>query len=143
MSQLESLQNSIETVVLAAEANAHLVDGGSFPTATLEAARQHGLLGLVSSKEVGGLGGGLLEASALVERLARVCGSSAMVARYRVRMGCTTLATNASTCSGARPMYADASKSPSRSNPAKSDSLRRRASRSLGFPSLFTACPAA
>ena len=79
MSQLESLQNSIETVVLAAEANAHLVDGGSFPTATLEAARQHGLLGLVSSKEVGGLGGGLLEASALVERLARVCGSSAMV----------------------------------------------------------------
>ena len=79
MSLLESLQNSIETVVLAAEANAHLVDGGSFPTATLEAARQHGLLGLVSSKEVGGLGGGLLEASALVERLARVCGSSAMV----------------------------------------------------------------
>ena len=40
MSLLESLQNSIETVVLAAEANAHLVDGGSFPTATLEAARQ-------------------------------------------------------------------------------------------------------
>lgn len=79
MSLLESLQNSIETVVLAAEANAHLVDGGSFPTATLEAARQDGLLGLVSSKEVGGLGGGLLEASALVERLARVCGSSAMV----------------------------------------------------------------
>jgi alkylation response protein AidB-like acyl-CoA dehydrogenase len=79
MSLLESLQTRIETVVQAAEANALSVDGGSFPSATLEAARQQGLLGLVSSIEVGGLGGGLLEASALVERLARVCGSSAMV----------------------------------------------------------------
>lgn len=55
------------------------VDRGAFPTATLKALADDGLLGLVSSKEVGGKGAGLAEAAALVERLARECGSTAMV----------------------------------------------------------------
>jgi alkylation response protein AidB-like acyl-CoA dehydrogenase len=55
------------------------VDRGAFPTATLKALADDGMLGLVSSKEVGGKGAGLAEAAALVERLARECGSTAMV----------------------------------------------------------------
>jgi len=55
------------------------VDRGAFPTATLKALADDGVLGLVSAKEVGGKGAGLAEASALVERLARECGSTAMV----------------------------------------------------------------
>jgi alkylation response protein AidB-like acyl-CoA dehydrogenase len=55
------------------------VDRGTFPSATLKALADDGILGLVSSKEVGGKGAGLAEAAALVERLARECGSTAMV----------------------------------------------------------------
>jgi alkylation response protein AidB-like acyl-CoA dehydrogenase len=55
------------------------VDRGTFPIATLKALADDGMLGLVSSKDVGGKGCGLAEAAALVERLARECGSTAMV----------------------------------------------------------------
>ena len=55
------------------------VDRGAFPTTTLEALARDGLLGLVSAKEVGGRGAGLPTAASLVERLARECGSTAMV----------------------------------------------------------------
>jgi alkylation response protein AidB-like acyl-CoA dehydrogenase len=55
------------------------VDRGTFPSATLKALADDGMLGLVSSKDVGGKGAGLPEAAALVERLARECGSTAMV----------------------------------------------------------------
>jgi len=55
------------------------VDRGAFPSATLKALADDGVLGLVSSKEVGGKGAGLAEAATLVERLARECGSTAMV----------------------------------------------------------------
>ena len=55
------------------------VDRGTFPSATLKALADDGVLGLVSSKEVGGKGAGLAEAAQLVERLARECGSTAMV----------------------------------------------------------------
>ncbi len=55
------------------------VDRGAFPTATLEALARDGLLGLISAKEVGGRGAGLPTAASLVERLARECGSTAMV----------------------------------------------------------------
>jgi alkylation response protein AidB-like acyl-CoA dehydrogenase len=41
--------------------------------------RESGLLGLVSAKAVGGAGLGLAEAAHIVERLARECGSTAMV----------------------------------------------------------------
>lgn len=79
MSLIESLQSKFEVVVAAAAKDALAVDAGAFPEGTLAAARKEGLLGLVSAKEVGGLGGGLPEASALIEAVARACGSSAMV----------------------------------------------------------------
>ena len=60
--------------------NAESVDrGGAFPQAARDALGAAGLLGLVSAREVGGLGMGPGAAALLVERLARECGSTAMV----------------------------------------------------------------
>lgn len=50
-----------------------------YPSATVSALASEGLLGLLSSKDVGGMGLGPREAALVVERLARECGSSAMV----------------------------------------------------------------
>jgi alkylation response protein AidB-like acyl-CoA dehydrogenase len=50
-----------------------------FPSASLQAMREAGLLGLLSAQEVGGLGGRLRIAAQSVERMARSCGSTAMV----------------------------------------------------------------
>ncbi len=56
------------------------VDGsGSYPRASLDALSQAGLLGLVSAADVGGGGEGFRAAAAVVEELARHCGSTAMV----------------------------------------------------------------
>jgi len=55
------------------------VDRGAFPTQTVDSLRQAGLLGLISAKEVGGMGKGLRAAAGVIERLARECASSAMV----------------------------------------------------------------
>jgi alkylation response protein AidB-like acyl-CoA dehydrogenase len=52
---------------------------GTFPRAAVEALGRTGLLGLVSAREVGGRGEGLRAAAEVVERLAGVCGSTAMV----------------------------------------------------------------
>src|SRR5687768_11319317 len=52
---------------------------GAFPTAAIEALGKAGLLGLISAEAVGGRGQGLRAAAAVVERLARECGSTAMV----------------------------------------------------------------
>ncbi len=51
----------------------------TFPLATVEAAREAGLLGLLSSAEVGGHGLGHRAAAEVIERVARECASSAMV----------------------------------------------------------------
>jgi len=50
-----------------------------FPSATFSALAKAGLLGLLSAKDVGGMGLGPRDAAVVVERLARECGSSAMV----------------------------------------------------------------
>jgi alkylation response protein AidB-like acyl-CoA dehydrogenase len=50
-----------------------------FPRAALDALGKAGLLGLLSAKEVGGLGQSHREATFVVERLAAVCASTAMV----------------------------------------------------------------
>ncbi len=68
-----------ETIASTAAAHASDVDRGLFPTDTLRALGDAGLLGLVSSTEVGGKGQGLAAAAHVVERLAREYGSTAMV----------------------------------------------------------------
>ena len=50
-----------------------------FPAHTLDALREAGLLGLITPTEHGGLGGTIFDAAQVVERIARECGSSAMV----------------------------------------------------------------
>jgi alkylation response protein AidB-like acyl-CoA dehydrogenase len=50
-----------------------------FPRAALDALGRAGLLGLISAKEMGGLGLGLSEAAKTVERIAQDCPSTAMV----------------------------------------------------------------
>ena len=52
---------------------------GRFPRENVEALRQAGLLGLLSSKAVGGYGQGLRAAVAGAERIARECPSTAMI----------------------------------------------------------------
>jgi alkylation response protein AidB-like acyl-CoA dehydrogenase len=51
----------------------------AFPTASIQEARDSGLLGLISAAEVGGQGHGFRAAAEVIERLARECGSTAMV----------------------------------------------------------------
>ncbi|SFL63985.1 acyl-CoA dehydrogenase family protein [Rugamonas rubra] len=51
----------------------------AFPRAAITALGQAGLLGLISAKEVGGMGLGLAEAAQVVERIAKACPSTAMV----------------------------------------------------------------
>ena len=50
-----------------------------FPRAAIEALSKAGLLGLISAKEVGGMGEGVRAASDVVERIGQACGSTAMV----------------------------------------------------------------
>jgi alkylation response protein AidB-like acyl-CoA dehydrogenase len=52
---------------------------GSFPSESIEALKEAGLLGAISSLESGGLGLGLAGAARVVRRVAQECGSTAMV----------------------------------------------------------------
>ena len=52
---------------------------GVFPTASIDALREAGLLGLICANDVGGMGEGPRAAAYVVERLAQECGSTAMV----------------------------------------------------------------
>jgi alkylation response protein AidB-like acyl-CoA dehydrogenase len=73
------LENQTEAIAATAAAHAVEVDGGKFPKQTIEALADAGMLGLVSATEVGGKGLGLPAAAHVVERIARECGSTAMV----------------------------------------------------------------
>ncbi|TDM04934.1 MAG: hypothetical protein C4K60_21135 [Ideonella sp. MAG2] len=75
--QLDALETAIRDVVApqALETDTQ----GRFPRAAVTALGQAGLLGLVSASSVGGAGGGLPQARAVVERLAQDCSSTAMV----------------------------------------------------------------
>lgn len=69
-----------EAVAAAAQQHALAVDQTSaFPTHTIDAARKAGVLGMTCKAAVGGHGLGLRAAAHVVERVARECGSSAMV----------------------------------------------------------------
>jgi alkylation response protein AidB-like acyl-CoA dehydrogenase len=50
-----------------------------FPRAAMDALSQSGLLGLISAKEVGGMGESMRAASDVVARIGQACGSTAMV----------------------------------------------------------------
>lgn len=74
------LQTATETVAQAAREHATAVDANaSFPAATIEAARSSGLLALTTATTHGGHGRSMRDAGAVIERVARECGSSAMV----------------------------------------------------------------
>jgi len=68
-----------ESIAAKAAAHAMATDAGAFPTQTVQALGESGLLGLVSAMSVGGKGLGLAEAAHVVERLARECASTAMI----------------------------------------------------------------
>lgn len=52
---------------------------GEFPRTSVDALAKAGILGLLSSTDVGGRGGSLADAADVIEKLASTCGSTAMV----------------------------------------------------------------
>jgi len=75
-----SLAERLETVAEVAREHAAAVDAEArFPREVLAALRREGLLGLVSAGTVGGEGASFRQGVDAVERVARECGSSAMV----------------------------------------------------------------
>ena len=74
---LDVLEELKKTVVDPAAADDDAT--GSFPRAAVTALGERGLLGLLSSADVGGLGGTLGDAAQVVRTLAASCGSTAMV----------------------------------------------------------------
>ena len=78
MTEYLSTLEKIATGVTAPSA-ANIDKNSEFPSATVSALAKAGLLGLLSAKDVGGMGLGIRDAALVVERLARECGSSAMV----------------------------------------------------------------
>ena len=77
MPYLETLEAVAVDVIRPAAAE--IDQSGSFPRAAVEALSKAGLLGLISAADVGGSGQGLRAAVLAVERVARECGSTAMV----------------------------------------------------------------
>jgi isovaleryl-CoA dehydrogenase len=73
----DALERTIADVVAP---SAMLVDrDGTFPTQSIQALAEAGLLGVTSAADVGGAGLGHREAADVVERLAGACGSTAMI----------------------------------------------------------------
>jgi alkylation response protein AidB-like acyl-CoA dehydrogenase len=75
-----NLAQALEGAVPIVEEDAVRVDAeGTFPRRSMTALADAGLLGLISATDVGGRGEGMRSAAAVVDRLARVCASTAMV----------------------------------------------------------------
>ncbi|MFL6335285.1 MAG: acyl-CoA dehydrogenase family protein [Pyrinomonadaceae bacterium] len=74
---LRAVEEIVKGVV--APAAAEVDRAGTFPRAALDAFGRAGLLGLISSREVGGLGESHRAAAQTVERVAAECASTAMV----------------------------------------------------------------
>jgi alkylation response protein AidB-like acyl-CoA dehydrogenase len=71
------LQKVIDEVISPSAAD---VDHAArFPRAAIDAMSKAGLLALISSKDVGGMGEGMRAASYVVEKIAEACGSTAMI----------------------------------------------------------------
>src|SRR5215471_13506722 len=79
MATLQSHRPAVEEVVRdTIEPDAAATDGGRFPRRGVEALGRMGLLGLVSSAEVGGMGQGFAAAET-VETVSRSCSSTALI----------------------------------------------------------------
>ncbi len=78
---LEDLSARVDALArgVVAEHAAAVDAEAAFPRAAVDALAEAGLLGLISAREVGGMGHGVTAAARVVERLARECGSTAMV----------------------------------------------------------------
>jgi alkylation response protein AidB-like acyl-CoA dehydrogenase len=74
---LDALERVITDVVAPAATTTD--EEGTFPLPAVKALGEAGILGLTAGVDVGGGGGGLRDAAEVVERLAGVCGSTAMV----------------------------------------------------------------
>jgi len=80
MATLQSHRPAVEEVVRdTIEPDAAATDGGRFPRRGVEALGRMGLLGLVSSAEVGGMGQGFAAAAETVETVSRSCASTALI----------------------------------------------------------------
>lgn len=77
MSYVETLDHVVHTTISPAARDTDRL--ALFPRAAVDALGKAGLLGLISSAEVGGMGLGLADASLVIERIARECPSTAMV----------------------------------------------------------------
>jgi alkylation response protein AidB-like acyl-CoA dehydrogenase len=74
------LTSRLQPVLAVAQETAGKVDAtGEYPTETVTALRDSGLLGLTLPTEVGGLGGGPAELVDVLSSLAHACGSTAMI----------------------------------------------------------------
>ena len=77
MNVLQTLEPIVRDVILPAAADTD--QHARYPRAALDALGQAGLMGLISARDVGGLGAGVPEAVQVVERIARDCPCTAMV----------------------------------------------------------------
>lgn len=77
MAYMQTLHKIIGDLV--APSAAAVDKDGSFPRAAIEAFGKNGFLGLMSAKDLGGMGLGIGEAAKVIESLAQVCPSTAMV----------------------------------------------------------------
>jgi isovaleryl-CoA dehydrogenase len=74
---LDALTSVIDEVI---DPQANEIDrSGAFPRAGINALGKAGLLGLISSADVGGAGNSLADAAYVIEKLAAACGSTAMI----------------------------------------------------------------
>ncbi len=76
-SYLDTLEPVLTEII--APAAGEIDRTAAYPQAALDRLAQVGLLGLVSAKEVGGLGEGIRAATFVVEQIARYCASTALV----------------------------------------------------------------
>ena len=77
ISYLDSLEKIAVEVIRPAAVE--IDQTGAFPRAAMDALGKGGLLGLISAKEIGGMGKGLRAAALVIERVAQECASTAMV----------------------------------------------------------------
>ncbi len=106
MTTSAELRERIDGVLPTIGAAAEEVDRtGSFPTASVQALADSGLLGLILTPEVGGLGGGPSALVDAVSGVASVCGSTSMV--YLMHLSASAVTAAAPPPDGGEELLAD------------------------------------